>query len=169
MLILYWIVYILTSINSHSLILQFLFFFWKINFKFLSIVAIQQSRAIQQSNKRTRLLLILVYSMLYLPLKLRGICILVLFSFRPVFWLKVFYSILLNFFRMPSMGGERRLYFIIKTFCIVKLEPFFYTTVYDTSYTNPIKKNYMSSIYTTPMQISVGHLKYDHITIAPNK
>ena len=122
-------------------------------------MAIQQSRAIQQSNKRTRLLLILVYSMLYLPLKLRGICILVLFSFRPVFWLKVFYSILLNFFRMPSMGGERRLYFIIKTFCIVKLEPFFYTTVYDTSYTNPIKKNYMSSIYTTPMQISVGHFK----------
>ncbi len=60
---------------------------------------------------------------------------------------------------MPSMGGERRLYFIIKTFCIVKLEPFFYTTVYDTSYTNPIKKNYMSSIYTTPMQISVGHFK----------
>ena len=122
-------------------------------------MAIQQSRAIQQSNKRTRLLLILVYSMLYLPLKLRGVCILVLFSFRPVFWLKVFYSILLNFFRMPSMGGERRLYFIIKTFCIVKLEPFFYTTVYDTSYTNPIKKNYMSSIYTTPMQISVGHFK----------
>ena len=97
--------------------------------------------------------------MLYLPLKLRGVCILVLFSFRPVFWLKVFYSILLNFFRMPSMGVERRLYFIIKTFCIVKLEPFFYTTVYDTSYTNPIKKNYMSSIYTTPMQISVGHFK----------